>query len=161
MDEFPRVGNTAIRIMLYMSTDLTKTRQFEPGTTGWTARDLDDPPIERQWFNGRYEIVEGVLTTLPPAYYIGGKALYRLMSRVTALIGEEVGSFATEVEIIVDEDRVVRADAAFVTPAEEQKQVNEALAAGRNDPIMQGASMQWYKIYEDSDIHPTENLPRH
>lgn len=39
-------------------------KPFEPGTTGWTAADLDDPRIEREWFRGRYEIVEGVLTLL-------------------------------------------------------------------------------------------------
>ena len=112
----------------------TESRPFEPGTTGWTAHDLDDPEIERFWSAGRYEIVEGVLTSMPPAYYIGGKLLYRLMSRITNHIGESVGSFATELEIVIDEDRVVRADAAFLTPDEEQRQKTAALAAGRKDP---------------------------
>lgn len=49
----------------------TSSRPFEPGTTGWTVHDLDDPEIERQWFEGRYEIVEGVLTKMPPAYFTG------------------------------------------------------------------------------------------
>ena len=117
-----------------MLPNATESRPFEPGTTGWTARDLDDPEIERQWSAGRYEIVEGVLTTMPPAYYIGGKVLQRLIHRVTLHIGEGVGSFATELEIVVDEDRVVRADAAFLTPAEERRQKAAALAAGRQDP---------------------------
>jgi Uma2 family endonuclease len=117
-----------------MPATMTAPRPFEPGTTGWTARDLDDPRIESEWAGGRYEIIEGVLTQMPPAYYIGGKVLYRLMSRVTAHVGEAAGSFATGLEIIVDEDRVVRADAAFLTPAEEQRQQAAALAAGREDP---------------------------
>jgi Uma2 family endonuclease len=117
-----------------MLPNATESRPFEPGTTGWTAHDLDDPEIERQWSAGRYEIVEGVLTTMPPAYYIGGKVLQRLIHRVTIHIGEEVGSFATELEIVVDEDRVVRTDAAFLTPAEEQRQKAAALAVGRQDP---------------------------
>src|ERR1700722_16679846 len=112
-----------------MLPNVTESRPFEPGTTGWTARDLDDPEIEREWSAGRYEIVEGVLTSMPPAYYIGGKVLQRLIHRITNHIGEDVGSFATELEIVVDEDRVVRADAAFLTPDEEQRQRTGARAA--------------------------------
>jgi Uma2 family endonuclease len=116
-----------------MHSTLTESRSFEPGTTGWTARDLDDPEIERHWFNGRYEIVEGVLTTMPPAYFVGGETLLRLISRVVLHTGEAAGSFATEVDIVVDEDRVARADAAFLTPADKQRQRDAALAAGRKD----------------------------
>jgi hypothetical protein len=119
---------------MFMSSSLTQSRPFEPGTTGWTARDLDDPAIERQWSDGRYEIVEGVLTTMAPAYYVGGKSVQRLIYRVTKHIGEEPGSFATELEVILDEDRVIRADAAFLTPAEERRQEEAAVAAGRKDP---------------------------
>src|SRR5882757_6669745 len=103
-----------------MPSSLTESRPFEPGTTGWTASDLDAPEIERQWFDGRYEIVEGVLTKMAPAYFAGGKTLQRVIFRVTTHIGEQAGSFGTEVEIVIDEDRVVRTDAAFLTPSEEQ-----------------------------------------
>jgi Uma2 family endonuclease len=71
---------------------------------------------------------------MPPAYYIGGKVLQKLINRVVQHIGEDVGSFAPEVEIVVDEDRVVRADAVFLTPAEEKRQEKAALAEGRKDP---------------------------
>ena len=124
----------AARIIIQMPSSLIETRPFEPGTTGWTASDLDDPQIERQWNSGRYEIVEGVLTKMPPAYYIGGKVLQRVINRVVAHVGEEVGSFAPECEIVVDEHRVVRADTVFLTPAEEKRQNKAALAAGRKDP---------------------------
>ena len=117
-----------------MASSLTESRPFEPGTTGWTASDLDDPEIERQWFDGRYEIVEGVLTKMAPAYFSGGKKLQRVIFRVTTHIGEGAGSFGTEVEIVIDEDRVVRTDAAFLTPSEEERQHQAALAAGRKDP---------------------------
>ncbi len=116
-----------------MPASIANCRPFDPGTTGWTARDLDNPDIEQQWFNGRYEIVEGVLTTMPPAYFVGGETLQKLIYRVVARIGEEAGSFATEVDIVVDEDRVARADAAFLTPADKQRQREAALAAGRKD----------------------------
>lgn len=51
------------------------SKPFRPGTTGWSASDLDDPRIEGKWLRGSYEIVEGVLTRMPPAYFIGGESL--------------------------------------------------------------------------------------
>ncbi len=116
-----------------MPESLTESRPFTPGTTGWTARDLDDPQVEREWFNGRFEIVEGVLTTMPPAYFVGGETLLILISRVVLHIGEEAGRFATEVDIVVDEDSVARAYAAFLTPADKQRQREAALAEGCKD----------------------------
>jgi hypothetical protein len=52
--------------MRFMTPPALVARPFLPGTTGWTASDLDDPAIERGWIRGSYEIVEGVLTTMPP-----------------------------------------------------------------------------------------------
>jgi Uma2 family endonuclease len=110
----------------------TELRPFIPGTTGWTARDLDDPEIERQWFAGRYEIVEGVLTSMPPAYFDGGENLQRIIFCVMQHIGRKAGGFAAEVDVVVDEDRVVRADAVFLTVAQKKRQKAAALAEGRN-----------------------------
>jgi Uma2 family endonuclease len=118
-----------------MSRSLTESRPFEPGTTGWTASDLDDPAIERLWFEGRYEIVEGILTQMAPAYFVGGEVLYRLMYFVTSHIGLKAGSFSIEVDIVIDEDRVVRSDAAFLTPEQKELQRQAALAAGRTDVL--------------------------
>jgi Uma2 family endonuclease len=109
------------------------SREFKPGTTGWTAADLDDPLFERAWMRGNFEIVEGVLTSMPAAYHSGGRALYRLMTRVTNQVGEAAGNFSIEAEIIVDEARVARADAAYLTIAEETRQSEAARAAGRDD----------------------------
>lgn len=69
--------------------------------------------------DGRYEIIHGVLTKRAPAYFAEGEALQKLIYRIIVHIGESIGSFATEVEIDIDDDRVVRADAAFLTRAEE------------------------------------------
>jgi len=120
--------------MVTMTLAATSSRPFVPGTTGWTATDLDDPSIEREWFRGRYEIVEGVLTQMPAAYYWGGKVLTRLIHRIIAQVGEASGSFTTEADIVIDEMRVVRADAAFLSPTDEIKQLQAARAAGRTDP---------------------------
>lgn len=119
-----------------MSSTLdTSSKLFEPGTTGWTAGDLDDPVIEQQWFNGRYEIVEGVLTKMPAAYFAGGDSLQALIIAVTdhvRLHGPK-GRFATEVDIVVEEPRVAVADAVFLT-AEQRKLQNEASRrAGKRD----------------------------
>jgi hypothetical protein len=117
-----------------MQAILTQSRPFQPGTTGWSAADLDNPEIERQWFSGSYEIVEGVLTTMPPAYFVGGEVLTRLIYFVICHIGLKAGSFSTEVDIVVDEIRVARADAVFLTAAEKRRQAKAALSAGYKDP---------------------------
>jgi hypothetical protein len=54
-------------MMVAVFPAIAQRRKFRLGTTGWTVDDLDDARTERLWLRGRYEIVEGVLTTLPPA----------------------------------------------------------------------------------------------
>ena len=112
----------------------TSLRPFEPGTTGWSASDLDDPEIERLWFQGRYEIVDGALTKMAPAYFTGGEAssnlLYMLQTHVRKhRLG---GGFAFETDIIVDEARVAVADFVYMT-ADDKKQRAVKLAR-RRDP---------------------------
>ena len=78
-------------------------REFIPGTTGWTVDDLDDPDIEKLWFQGRYEIVEGVLTQMAPAYFDGGSALEELLFLIRTHIEAHKlgGKLATEVDLIL------------------------------------------------------------
>src|SRR5437660_6416566 len=101
----------------------TSSRPFEPGTTGWTVHDLDDPEIERLWFQGRYEIVEGVLTKMPPAYFDSSVVAQRLVDIVKAhMVRTGVrGDFAPEVDIVIAPKRVVRVDFAFLTPQQQQR----------------------------------------
>lgn len=119
-----------------MPPAITSSRPFKPGTTGWTVRDLDDPRIEEKWFRGRYEIVEGVLTIMPPAYFAGGNALFNLIFFIkTYLRGRGLpGRFATELDVVVDEVRVARSDAAMLTPDDEARQAQAAKLEGRPDP---------------------------
>jgi Uma2 family endonuclease len=114
----------------------TSSRPFEPGTTGWTAADLDDPAMEAQWAAGSYEIVEGVLTRMPPAYFTGGYSLYKLMRNVDAYLEQEgiSAGFGTGVEIILDQARLSRADAALLTAEDEIRHAKAARAAGRKSP---------------------------
>jgi Uma2 family endonuclease len=109
--------------------------KLQPGTIGWTASDLDDPAVERAWSNGRYEILEGVLTIMPPAYFAGGNATVNLIAMLKTFTkargaGERM---ATEVDIIIDEQRVLIADAVLLTREDQRRQDAAARAANRPD----------------------------
>jgi len=119
-----------------MATPVTISRPFEVGTMGWTAADLDDPQIEREWFAGRYEIVEGVLTKMPPAYFAGGSGLFELLGELRDYLKRNRRSdrIGTEVDIVVDEARVAVADAVLLNSADQRRQSEAARKAGRKDP---------------------------
>jgi Uma2 family endonuclease len=112
-----------------------ESKCFEVGTTGWTASDLDDPVIEQSWLEGRYEIVEGVLTTMPPAYFVGGHALSNLVFLLMTHCRQQGldHQFATEVDVVIDEARVARIDAIMLTPQDRALQAAAAQKAGRTD----------------------------
>jgi Uma2 family endonuclease len=122
--------------MRQMTSIAASSRPFVPGTTGWTAQDLEDPQIERLWFQGRYEIVNGVLTTMAPAYFPGTRSLQELMYILkTELKRQRIADdFGAEVDIHIDEDRVVRADAVWLTPQEWDRQREATARAGKTDP---------------------------
>jgi Uma2 family endonuclease len=112
------------------------SRPFVPGTTGWTVRDLEDPQIERLWFQGRFEIVNGVLTTMPPAYFLGTRCLQELVFILKSELKKNhiPDAFGGEVDIVIDEDRVVRADAVWLTPADSERQQQATKQVGKTDP---------------------------
>jgi hypothetical protein len=112
-------------------------RVFAPGTMGWTVADLEDPLFARLWFAGRYEIVEGVLTQMPAAYFAGQEALYNLMRVVEDHAVAELGvrpRIAMEVEVVVNLRRLARSDAAMLLPADSKRQTAAARKAGKTDP---------------------------
>lgn len=115
-----------------MSSAPTISKPFVPGTTGWTVADLDDPATEQRWLEGRYEIVEGVLTTMPPAYFRGANALYKVMYRITRFLEERglPGEFAPEVDLVLSETRVCVADAILLTPDDRRRQEVASGGAG-------------------------------
>jgi len=112
------------------------SKPFRPGTTGWSAADLENPHIEAKWERGRYEIINGVLTRMPAAYFIGGEALFNLMAEIRQQLKARriPGSFSVEVDIIIDELRVVKGDSCFMTPADKKKQAIAAKKHGKPDP---------------------------
>jgi Uma2 family endonuclease len=100
------------------------SRLLVPGTTGWSVQDLDDPQIERQWENSHYEIIEGVLTEMAPAYYDGAVALSNLEFLILDFVRNTSlrGHFAHEVDFILASRRVVKPDSVFMTPQDERRQ---------------------------------------
>jgi Uma2 family endonuclease len=115
---------------------VVKSKPFRPGTTGWTASDLDDPRIEAKWEWGRYEIINGVLTKMPPAYFISGEMLANLIGefRQQLKMRKIPGSFSIEADMIIDEQRVVKGDSCFMTPEDKKRQRIEAKKHGKPDP---------------------------
>lgn len=99
-------------------------RRFVVGTTGWSVDDLDDARVARCWQDGRYEIVEGVLTTMPAAYRDGTLPLSRLR-RIAERHFDSVkleGEFTNEDDFIVGRKRVARVDLMFMTPEDDRLQ---------------------------------------
>ena len=107
-----------------MTLPLTTPRPFVPGTTGWTADDLNDPEIERQWERGAYEIVEGVLTTMPPAYFDGSIALQNLIDVLNEYFRrtKQRGAFGPEADLVIGKKRIARVDAAWMSLADLARQ---------------------------------------
>jgi Uma2 family endonuclease len=89
---------------------------LQPGTFGWTARDLEDPLVRRLWDEGRYEIVDGVLTVMPPAYFMGGSVVDNLkfLLRNHFISQGTRAAFSGEVDIVIGPARVARADGVVV-----------------------------------------------
>ena len=114
-----------------MPRGATTSKPFKPGTTGWGASDLDDPEVEAKWFQGRYEIIEGVLSEMPAAYFSSSNSLYELQLRISLhqRASGIHGKFANDVDIVLDEPRVVRVDAAWMTPQDQVKQSAAVAAA--------------------------------
>lgn len=109
-------------------------RKFEPSTTGWTAADLYDPAIERQWFDGRYEIIDGKLIEVPPHFFAESEKLANLIDRIKDHVKAEAGSprgFARGVDVVITDQRVLRPDLVYLDPAAKFRQRAAAIAGGR------------------------------
>lgn len=116
-------------------------RVFEPGTTGWTVDDLDDPEIQSQWSQGRFELVDGVLTKMPPPGFEGVEPLdnlRRFVERNLDTTGQG-GNFYREVDLLLRRGRIARPDMLFLTPEQlrNQKKLQKArkLKPGKYHPI--------------------------
>jgi Uma2 family endonuclease len=110
---------------------LLEDREFKPGTTGWTAEDLEHPEIEKLWNANHYEIVEGVLAQMPPAYFDGQASLMELVALIrNHLVRRKLkGCWAPEADFIVGETRVAKPDMVLLLSdkLEAQRAMNRRL----------------------------------
>lgn len=107
-----------------MSVPVAQHRKLEPGTSGWTASDLDDPVIAAQWDAGRFEIINGILLKMPAADFSHGEAVFELLTQTRDhLRGKGLRvRVSTEVDLIISEDDVLRVDGMLITDREEAAQ---------------------------------------
>jgi Uma2 family endonuclease len=103
---------------------LTEHRQLIPGSTGWTVQDLDDPKVEAAWEAGHFQIIEGVLAIMPPAYWETSEALQRLVYQIQRYLEGRLlpTGFGYEVDVIVGETRVPKADAVYMSQEDKSRQ---------------------------------------
>jgi Uma2 family endonuclease len=89
---------------------------LRPGTFGWSINDLRDPEIRQLWEAGRFEILDGVLIVMPPAYFRGGSVVDNLkfILRAHFRANHVPAAFSGEVDIAIASDRVVRADGVAI-----------------------------------------------
>ena len=119
---------------------LTQRRKLIPGTTGWTVHDLDDPKIEEEWEANHFQIIEGVLALMPPAYFDNSVALQRLVRIVQGHL-EEQGlpfDFGYEVDVIVGETRIPKVDAVYMSDADRTRQLRANKARRKPKGIKYG-----------------------
>ena len=107
-----------------MMNSTVQLRAFEPGTTGWTVEDLDDPDILWQWSEGRFELVDGVLTKMAPQGFEGidpQSNLRKILDCHLTATGQE-GVFYHEVDLLLRRGRVARPDMLFLTAEQRRRQ---------------------------------------
>lgn len=120
-----------------MATQST-TRVLRPGSTGWRAADLDDPEVRRKWNEARLEMVHGVIAEMPAAYFDHSNPIVRLFEIVGdyfELKGVEV-EFGTDVDLIVDESTVYRADGVMLLPDDVERQLAAQREHGEADDML-------------------------
>jgi Uma2 family endonuclease len=105
-------------------TLVSASREFEPGTLGWTVDDLSDPQIGARWSAGRYELVEGVLTVMAPQGLRGVDPLSRLRRAIERHLYamKQGGILHIEVDLMLGPRRVPRPDMLFLTPEQQREQ---------------------------------------
>jgi Uma2 family endonuclease len=119
---------------------LTERKKLIPGTTGWTVHDLDDPKLEAEWEANHFQIIEGVLATMPPAYWETSSALNRLVRQVQDHLKSNgaASDFGFEVDVIVGETRIPKADAVYMSEADKANQLRANKARRKPKGIKYG-----------------------
>ncbi len=102
-----------------------KSRMLVPGSTGWTVSDLDDPAIRRQWESQHVEMVHGVIAQMPAAFFDHGHSVDRLFDLLKPYFESRgiEAEFGTEVDVVVDESVLYRADGVVLLPDDVKRQL--------------------------------------
>ena len=89
---------------------------LKPGTMGWRGSEMEDPVLRGLWDDGRYEILDGVLTIMPAAFFRGGECATTLVFLMKDYFrGNNIpATFSSEVDIQINETRLLRADCVAV-----------------------------------------------
>jgi hypothetical protein len=89
---------------------------LRPGTHGWTADDFEDPVLRGLWDQGRYEIIDGLLTVLPAAFFGCGSCRDELNAICkTYLKAHNVNAVSSAgVDVQVRDDLLIRADGVVI-----------------------------------------------
>lgn len=118
-----------------MSTAAT-TRTLTPGSTGWMAEDLNDPAIRRQWDDAHVELVHGVIAAMPAAYFDHSYPVTALMDLVRSHERERGRRVftASDVDIVIDETTVYRADGVIATHDDLDRQREVQRQRGEESP---------------------------
>jgi Uma2 family endonuclease len=115
----------------------SRAEAFTPGTSGWTADDLNDPSIEQIWELARYEIIEGVLATMAPAFFDGSSALDELVHILMTHLRArgEAWKSAHEPDLVLSTMRVVKPDVVFLSPKDLARQRAENGKRGKKQLV--------------------------
>jgi Uma2 family endonuclease len=96
-----------------------------PGSTGWVESDLDDPAHLCAWEEDRLEMLEGVLIQMPAATFDHGEPIAELLYivREHLRLGGSLARVSFEVDIVLADDTVLKADGVLLHPADIEKQM--------------------------------------
>lgn len=107
-------------------------RALLPGSGGWSEADLRQAEHREVWERERFELVEGVVCMMAPAWFDNTRALFHLTA---ALIPQMVklygGGMGGEAELVLKPERVVKPDAMYLSREQEEHQRNAAKAANQ------------------------------
>ena len=100
-------------------------RGIEPGTTGWTVYDWYDLDSQGLLPDGRFELVDGVLTTMAAQGFEGidpQSQLRRILERHLDALKQK-GTFYHEVDVLLRIDRIPRPDMIYLTAEQRSRQL--------------------------------------
>lgn len=99
-------------------------KKLVPGAVSFSVADLLDPDYLKVWDANRYELVRGVIAQMPPPSFEHGSCVHELLFMVrTHLRDRGIRSWSSsEVDLVVGEFHVFRADGVLLVEADMKRQ---------------------------------------